>query len=78
MGKARLPLQAIRALQRPKRSQGKVAAAAGLQYWRYWQIENGDGEEPKKHEREAIAAALGVKVADIAWPEREPVKVRTA
>ena len=78
MGKSRLPLPAIRALQRPKRSQGKVAKAAGMAYWRYWQIESGEGVEPTKDEREAVAAALGVKVSAIAWPEREAVKVKAS
>jgi len=71
MKTGRLPLQAHRAMQRPKRSQGKVAKAAGLQYWRYWQIENGEGPQPTKHERDAVAAALGVKVSEIAWASAE-------
>lgn len=36
---------------------------------RYWQIENGQGSAPDDDERAAIATALGVTVADIAWPE---------
>ncbi len=36
---------------------------------RYWQIENGEGPEPSLNEKKAVAAALGVKVNDIAWPD---------
>jgi DNA-binding XRE family transcriptional regulator len=35
---------------------------------RYWQIENGLGSDPSDEEKAAVAAALGVKVSDIAWP----------
>jgi len=36
---------------------------------RYSQIENGVGKEPDKDEKNAVAAALGVKASDIAWYE---------
>lgn len=46
-----------------------LARQAGLSRSRYWQIENGEGSEPSDDERRAVAAALGVKVSDIEWPE---------
>lgn len=58
----------MRAAHEPKLSQTKVARAAGMSLWRYWQIENGD-LGPTTDEQAAVAAALGVKVSDIAWPE---------
>lgn len=67
--KTRFPLRAVRAAKNPKLSQSKAARLAGMGSYRYWQIENGDGPEPTKDERAAIAVALGVKVSDIAWPE---------
>lgn len=74
MTKARLPLGAIRALERPKVSQSQVARKAGMGTFRYWQIENGEGPEPTTDEKKAVAAALNIKVADIAWPEVATVK----
>lgn len=67
--KLRLPLQALRAVTKPKQSQMKVARKAGMGLFRYWQIENGEGPGPTQDERKAVAAALGVKEADIAWPD---------
>lgn len=69
MKRERLRLRAIRAAKEPKVSQSQVARAAGMGLYRYWQIENGDGVEPTRDEREAVAAALGVKVSDIGWPD---------
>lgn len=40
---------------------------------RYSQIETGNGPPPSKEERDAIAAAWGVRVIDIAWPP-EPIQ----
>jgi hypothetical protein len=37
--------------------------------FRYWQIENGEGLPVSPDEKSAIAAALDVKVSDIAWPD---------
>lgn len=71
-------LRAIRADQEPKVSQSQVARKAGMGLYRYWQIENGDGPEPTRAEREAVAAALGVKSSQIAWPSGDPVKVRAS
>lgn len=71
MVKGRLVLAAIRASQQPKVTQSQLARKAGMGSFRYWQIENGEGPEPTKDERDAVAAALGVKVSDIAWPSRE-------
>lgn len=51
------------------KTQMHVAREAGLNATRYWQIENGEGSEPTKDEQKAVAAALGVRVGDIAWPE---------
>lgn len=65
----RLRLRSIRADQQPKVSQSQLARKAGVAPFRYWQIENGEGAEPSKDERDAVAAALGVKVSEIAWPE---------
>lgn len=62
-------LRVLRAAHEPKISQSQVARKAGLGLYRYWQIENGDGPEPSKDEKLAVATALGVKVGDIAWPE---------
>lgn len=62
-------LRTIRADQEPKLSQSQLARKAGLGLYRYWQIENGEGPDTTKDEREAVAAALGVKVAEIDWPE---------
>lgn len=38
---------------------------------RYWQIENGEGAEPDREERTAVAAALDVRLTDIEWPARQ-------
>jgi len=38
---------------------------------RYSQIENGVGAPPDDDEQAAVAAAIGVKVTEIAWPDRE-------
>lgn len=48
-----------------------VARRAGMNVTRYWQIEKGYGNPATKPEREAVAAALSVKVSEIAWPELE-------
>jgi len=69
MKKARVLLRVLRAQQEPKLTQSAVARRAGLSRSRYWQIEVGEGSEPSSGEREAVAAALGVKVSEIAWPE---------
>lgn len=61
-------LRAIRADLEPKASQSQIARKAGMGLFRYWQIENGEGAEATRDEKKAVAAALGVKVADIAWP----------
>ena len=62
-------LRAIRAAKEPKLTQSQLAREAGMSASRYWQIENGEGSEASKDERAAVAAALGVKVSDIAWPD---------
>jgi transcriptional regulator with XRE-family HTH domain len=67
--KKRTVLRAVRAAHEPKVSQSKIARKAGMGLVRYWQIENGEGPEPSDTERQAIAAALGVSIADIQWPE---------
>lgn len=80
MKKGQRLLRAVRAGQEPKVSQAKLAqlVAARLNRAfssaRYWQIENGYGAEPSPDERAAVAAALGVKVSDIAWPEFQKAK----
>jgi transcriptional regulator with XRE-family HTH domain len=52
-------------------TQTKLARRAGLSAARYWQIENGEGSEPKPDEKSRVAAVLGVQVSDIAWPAVE-------
>jgi len=71
MTKVRLPLPALRAMQQPKVSQSQLARKIGIGTFRYWQIENGEGPEVSKEEREAVAAALGVKLSDVAWPAND-------
>lgn len=69
MKKERLRLRVLRAAKEPKISQSQVARSAGMGLYRYWQIENGDGPKATEDEQDAVAAALGVKVSEIAWPE---------
>ena len=69
MKKGRALLRVLRATQEPKLTQSQAARKAGMGLFRYWQIENGEGPEPTKDEQIAVAAALGVKVLDIAWPD---------
>ena len=61
-------LRVLRAAHQPKITQAHVARLAGLSAGRYWQIENGEGASPSRDEQLQIAQALGVGVADIAWP----------
>lgn len=51
------------------KTQHQVARRSGMNQTRYWQIENGEGLEPTPDEQRAVAAALGVKVTEIDWPE---------
>lgn len=67
MGKARRRLRVLRAEQEV--TQSDVARTAGLSRSRYAQIETGEGSVPRDEERAAVAAALGVKVSEIEWPE---------
>jgi transcriptional regulator with XRE-family HTH domain len=76
MEQSRLLLRVIRAAQEPRVSQAQIAKRAGLGLHRYWQIENGEGPDPSLDEKAAIAAALGVEVAGISWPET--ARARTA
>lgn len=62
-------LRTLRADQEPEVTQRQMARLSGMNLTRYWQIENGEGPEPTKDEKQAVAAALGVKVSDIQWPE---------
>jgi len=62
-------LRAVRAAKQPKVTQSHVARKAGMSVSRYWQIENGEGSEASNDEKNAVAAALGVKASEIAWPE---------
>ena len=50
-------------------TQERTAQRANLSAARYWQIENGYRHPATPREQAAVAAALGVKVTDIAWPE---------
>lgn len=67
MKKARTRLRVLRAEQEV--TQRQLALRAGLSPSRYWQIESGEGSEPSPDEKTAVAAALGVKASEIAWPE---------
>ena len=67
MGKRRTLLRVLRASQEPYVTQTKLARKAGLTRLRYWAIENGEAV-PTPDERNAVAAALGVKVSEIEWP----------
>jgi transcriptional regulator with XRE-family HTH domain len=62
-------LRTLRADQEPKVTQAQLAHRAGIGEKRYWQIENGEGADPSPDEMKAVAAALNVKVGDIAWPD---------
>lgn len=62
-------LRTLRADQEPEVTQRQIARQAGMNLTRYWQIENGEGMPPSDNEKKAVAAALGVRVADIIWPE---------
>lgn len=55
-------------------TQMKLARSARLNLTRYWQIENGEGLPPTQAEQRSIASALGVTIADIAWPAFATVK----
>jgi transcriptional regulator with XRE-family HTH domain len=75
MKKERTALHVLRAKQRV--SQDRLIQRIALHLpkgrtmsqARYSQIENGIGRESDTDEQTAVAAALGVKVADIAWPD---------
>ena len=71
MKKDRALLRVLRAAHEPKITQSQLARRAGLSAARYWQIENGEGSDPSESERAAVASALGVKVAEVAWPTRD-------
>jgi hypothetical protein len=76
MGTRRIRLRAARAQLDPKVSQSKLAMSAGMPMWRYQQIETGAGDEPTDEEQQAIAAALGVRVSQLEWPD--VLKVRAS
>lgn len=73
-GRGRRLLRVVRAEQEPKITQSQLARKAGLSAARYWQIENGEGSDPSPDEMNAVAAALNVKVSDIAWPNIEAAR----
>jgi transcriptional regulator with XRE-family HTH domain len=66
MGRTRRRLKVLRAERDV--TQHDVARKAGLSRSRYAQIEVGEGSVPREAERDAVAAALGVRVSDIEWP----------
>lgn len=68
-------LRVLRAAHEPRITQSQLARLAGMSAARYWQIEHGEGSEPTFDECQAIASALGVKVASIAWPTFQPRQV---
>jgi transposase-like protein len=69
-----LRLRVVRAAHEPKLSQSQVARRAGMGTFRYWQIENGEGPAVTDTEKRVIADVLGVRVAEIEWPDAEPVE----
>jgi DNA-binding XRE family transcriptional regulator len=71
MKKGRLLLRVLRAAQEPKVTQAQLARKAGIGSFRIWQIENAEGPDVTPDEKSAVAAALNVKVSDIAWPESQ-------
>ena len=73
MKTARHLLRVLRAAHEPKLSQRQVAVKLGIHRLRYWQIENSE-VIPTASERSAIAAVLGVKVSEIAWPAMDTEK----
>jgi len=74
MKKARTLLRVLRAAHEPRLTQIQLARLAGLSGARYWQIEHGEGSVPSDTERQAVAAVLGVKVSEVAWPELPKAK----
>jgi transcriptional regulator with XRE-family HTH domain len=67
MGKVqRRRLRVLRAEQDVRQSD--VAHKAGLSRSRYAQIETGEGSVPRDDEKQAVAAALNVRVSEIDWP----------
>jgi transcriptional regulator with XRE-family HTH domain len=73
---ARIP-QTLRVLRAARDlTQFKVADRAGLTQTRYWQIEHGQGAPLRKSERDAIALALEVRPAAIAWPLMTPTRLQ--
>lgn len=74
MQKGRTLLRVLRAAHEPKLTQTQIAQQVSVQLGRpfsmqrYWQIEHGAGAVPSQDEKAAIAKALGVPVASIAWP----------
>lgn len=69
MKRERALLRVLRAAHEPKITQTKLARRAGISAARYWQIENGEGAPASDTERTAVAAVLGVKDSEVAWPE---------
>lgn len=77
MAKAKSLLRVLRAAKEPKLTQAQLARSAEvhlpggqtMSMQRYWQIENGEGTAPSDTEKGAVAAALGVLVSEIAWPD---------
>lgn len=61
-------LRVARAAHEPKVNQTNIARKAGMGIFRYWQIENGEGLPPSNEEKDAVAAALSLRVSDIEWP----------
>ena len=67
-------LRVLRVIQEPKITQHELARRSGISRSRYWQIEAGYGSEPSQDEKNAVAAALGVKASDILWPDLSRVR----
>jgi len=55
-------------IQLARRAEANLPDGRTMSPQRYWQIENGFGAPPDNDEKAAVAAAVGVTVAEVAWP----------
>ena len=76
--KKRTLLRAARAAKQPKVTQSQLARKAGLGSFRMWQIENGEGPAVTDDEKDAVAAALDLRVSDIEWPDDGSARERAS
>jgi DNA-binding XRE family transcriptional regulator len=76
--KRRTLLRAARAAKQPKVTQAQLARKAGIGSFRIWQIENGEGQPVSDDEKDAVAAALDLRVSDIDWPSDSSARERAS